>query len=110
VPIVRVKKDPGNFFLMSKEPVEDPRLSWKAKGMLAYLMSKPGDWQIWVRDLVKRSADGRDAVLSGLQELIGAHYAAREQPRRANGTLGPVEYVVYESPQNDCTNDKQSTN
>ncbi len=133
MPIVRVKKDPGDFFLMSKEPIEDPGLSWKAKGMLAYLMSKPNDWQIWVNDLVKRATDGRDAVLSGLTELISQRYAAREQPRREDGTLGPVEYVVYESPQtafpytvkpltdkpytdnpthtnNDCTNNNQSNN
>ena len=101
MPIVRVKKDPGNFFLMAKEPIEDPNLSWKAKGLLAYLMSKPTDWQIWTKDLVKRSTDGRDAVLSGLQELKANHYASRTQPRRKNGTLGPVEYTVYESPQTD---------
>jgi len=131
--IVRVKKDPGDFFLMAKEPVEDSCLSWKAKGMLAYFMSKPNDWQIWVKDLTKRSTDGRDAVLSGLNELIDQGYATREQPRRKDGTLGPVEYIVYESPQtgfpytdkpctdkplmekpthtnNDCTNNNQNKN
>ena len=99
MPIVRVKKRPGDFFLMAKEPIEDTRLSWKAKGLLAYLMSKPNDWQVWVKDLIKRSTDGRDAVLSGLRELRNHGYATREQPRRKDGTLGPVEYMVYESPQ-----------
>ena len=99
MPIVRVKKDPGDFFLMAKKPIEDPRMSWKAKGILAYLMSKPNDWQVWVKDLIKRSSDGRDAVLSGLRELQDNHYASRTQPRRQDGTLGPVEYMVYESPQ-----------
>jgi len=90
---------------MSKEPVEDPALSWKAKGMLAYLMSKPNDWQIWVKDLVKRSTDGRDSVLSGLKELRGRGYAKKEQPRRKDGTLGPVEYMVFESPQEEINTD-----
>jgi len=97
--IVRTRKEPGKFFLMHKDTIEDPNLSWKAKGLLAYLMSKPNDWEIWVNDLVKRSTDGRSAVLSGLKELLAHKYANRIQQRREDGTLGPVEYTVYEEPQ-----------
>ena len=96
--IVRTRKEPGKFFLMHKDTIEDPNLSWKAKGLLAYLMSKPNDWQIWVNDLIKRSSDGEYAVRSGLLELIDQGYAVRKQPRKEDGTFGPIEFIVSERP------------
>lgn len=57
--------------------LRDPRLSWKAKGIAAYLLSKPNGWRIWTADLIKRSTDGRDAVLTGLAELQAAGYLER---------------------------------
>lgn len=59
--------------------LRDPRLSWKAKGLAAYLLSKPKGWRIWTADLIKRSTDGRDAVLSGLAELEAQGYLKRER-------------------------------
>ena len=60
-------------------PLRDPRLSWKAKGLAAYLLSKPPGWKIWTSDLIRRSTDGRDAVLSGLAELEQCGYLKRER-------------------------------
>lgn len=99
MPIVRVRKEPGKYFQMLKATVEDHRLSWKAKGLMAYLISKPNDWQVWTKDLIKRSTDGRSAVLSALQELLKFGYAIRDQCRREDGTFGPVEFTVFEVPQ-----------
>ncbi len=39
--IIRVKKCQNNFVMMDKTFLEDTRLSFKAKGILAYLLSKP---------------------------------------------------------------------
>lgn len=59
--------------------LRDPRLSWKAKGIAAYLLSKPKGWRIWTADLIKRSTDGRDAVLTGLAELETCGYLHRSR-------------------------------
>lgn len=59
--------------------LRDARLSWKAKGLAAYLLSKPPGWKIWTSDLIARSTDGRDAVLSGLAELEQCGYLNRER-------------------------------
>lgn len=44
--VIRVKKRPSNFVMMDKTFLEDDRLSYKAKGLLAYLLSKPDDWKV----------------------------------------------------------------
>jgi hypothetical protein len=69
----RTKKDANNPFVMiDKRPLENRELSWKAKGMLAYLLSRPEGWEIWVEDLINRSTDGTAAVRAGLRELKDA--------------------------------------
>ena len=67
----RTVKDPENpFVMMDKRPVNDETISWGAKGLLAYLLSKPNDWTIILTDLVKRSTDGRYAVRNLVNELV----------------------------------------
>jgi hypothetical protein len=83
---------------MDKRPLSDERLTWKAKGILAYLLSKPDDWQIWVTDLVKRSKDGEHAVRTGLQELMEQGYATRKQERNDEGKYETLEWTVHEQP------------
>ncbi|MBO5459690.1 MAG: hypothetical protein J5981_05515, partial [Lachnospira sp.] len=67
--IIRIKKRPSNFVMMDKTFLEDNRLSFKAKGILAYLLSKPDNWKVIVQDLVKYSTDGKASVYTGLKEL-----------------------------------------
>jgi hypothetical protein len=73
-------------------------LSWKAKGLLGYLLSRPDNWRIIVADLVKQSTDGRDAVYTGLKELINARYIIRERKRLERGRYSSYEYIVLEEP------------
>ena len=98
--IIKVSRhEPGEFTIMATAPLEkEPRLSWKAKGLWAYLMCKPEGWQVWIGDLVKRSKDGESAVRSGLDELLALGYAKREQVKDDDGRFGPVEWTVYERP------------
>lgn len=49
-------------------------LSFKARGMMAYFLSLPDHWEIYVSQLEKICKEGRDAILSGLRELKEAGY------------------------------------
>ena len=83
---------------MNKHGLENPKLSWKAKGILAYLLSLPDDWQIYESELVKHAKDGRDSLKKGMQELINAGYIYRERIRNEKGQLKGYNYLVYEVP------------
>lgn len=96
--IIRTNKRDNPYVMIDKYGLNDDRLSWKAKGLLAYLLSKPDDWQVYERDLIKRATDGRDAVRTGLRELEACGYLSRHQVRGEDGSFGHMEYVVYERP------------
>ena len=58
-----------NSFVIDKDFLEDERLSFTAKGILTYLLSKPDDCQVTVADLANHSGDGENTIYSGLNEL-----------------------------------------
>ena len=66
---IRRTKRTGNFTTVRNEYLQDVNLSWKAKGLITYIMSLPPDWQLNLSDLKNRSKDGRDASAAGLREL-----------------------------------------
>lgn len=86
------------FLVVSKVPLEDQRLSWKAKGLLAYLLSKPPAWRIVVAHLVTQGPDGKASVTAALDELEAAGYLVRKQRERLNGRYGAVDYDLHEVP------------
>jgi hypothetical protein len=43
---IRRTKRTGNFTTVRNEYLQDVNLSWKAKGLITYIMSLPPDWQL----------------------------------------------------------------
>jgi len=96
--VFRVVKNRDNPYVqINKAVLEDTRLSFKAKGIMAYLLSRPDDWIVRHKDLVNRSTDGGRAVTSGLQELKKLGYV-QEVVWRSNGRIAYRETLVFERP------------
>lgn len=95
--IVRSQHDKSTeFFVCSRLTAQDESLSWEARGVLMYLLSKPSDWKVQVDDLKQNC--GRDKVYKILDELIKARYITREDViGEKNKRLGVI-YTVYERP------------
>ncbi|AKS69272.1 hypothetical protein NP71_06785 [Staphylococcus schleiferi] len=96
--IIRSNKSTGNYFLASKHYVEDNDLSWKAKGLMSYLFSKPDDWEIYQSQLTKVSTDGKASVRSIINELLEHGYMTRESRRKDNGDFDGYNYTLHEKP------------
>jgi hypothetical protein len=97
--IIRVEHNKDNpYIVMNKTGLNDPRLSFKAKGLLSYLLSKPDDWEVYVGHLAKQATDGKSAVRSGLKELIKYGYAVFRRDRDDNGSFTNGTYTIYEVP------------
>ncbi|RAI79695.1 replication protein [Macrococcoides goetzii] len=94
----RTVKRASEFVTLDKTAIYDSELSFKAKGILLYLLSRPDDWQIYESEIVKHCSDGRDSVRSGLKELEEKNYIIRTRKRDEKGRLKEYEYVVYERP------------
>lgn len=100
--IVRAaRKD--NYYILPTNVINDDRLSWEARGILVYLLSKPDHWNIRIKDLMARTQNclgkrsGRDRVYSLLTELQMAGYIVRHFDR-TGGTFKSVSYEVYDAP------------
>lgn len=96
--IFRVEKNKDNPFVMiDRRPIENPKLSWKAKGILAYLLSRPDNWVVRLGDLVKRSPDGAHAVRQAIKELRAVGHITYKTERE-NGHIKQWTLIVHEIP------------
>jgi len=92
-----VKNKDNPFVMIDQRPLLNPAMSWKAKGILTYLMSRPDGWEVSVADLVNRSTDGKASVRAGLQELRDAGHM-RYSVSRDQGRITGWIIEVYEVP------------
>jgi len=92
--VIRVKHQ-DNYVIIQKSVLEDPNLSFKAKGLWAYCMSRPNHWEFHVSHLAKVSKEGRDAIYSAINELEEQGYVKKVQ-RRSNGRFVGFDYEVSE--------------
>ena len=101
--IFRVTKNPDNPYVMiDRRPIDNPKLSYKAKGILTYLMSRPDGWEVSVSDMIKKASDGEASVRSGLKELkLAGHmkYTKMREKGRITGWL--IEVFEIPSPDGD---------
>lgn len=85
------------FARVSKKVLDDPNISFKAKGIIAYLIGKPPTWKLRVSDLMNHGRDGRDGIRSALNELRAAGYASYEQPT-IKGVFDSGVWKISDSP------------
>lgn len=90
------KNKKSGFVQVDNRPVQGGELSYRAIGILTYLLSRPDDWETSVQDLIARSPkEGITAVRSGLEELVAHDYAALVPMRDADsGQMLGTRYVV----------------
>lgn len=99
MPVCKVDKKNG-FTIMSNGLLRDKRISMKSRGLLAYILSLPEDWDYTIAGLSIASGMGKKALASGLTELEKAGYLERRMLRAGDGTFLDVEYVFHEEPIN----------
>lgn len=98
--IFRTIKDKNNpYAMVDMRPILNSNLSWKAKGILVYLLSRPDGWEVNLTDLVKRSTDGLASVKAGVKELKEVGHLKHAGIRKASGQFDTVIWEVYEAPQ-----------
>lgn len=86
-------KDKIPFTQVANGVLTDKRLSAKAKGLYAYLYSKPDGWDFAIDRISLEMADGRRSINEGLHEL--EQYGFLTRKRQADGR---VIYMVHFPP------------
>lgn len=83
------------YVMISREMLQDPTISPKAKGLLAYLLSLPKDWKIYHSQLQKALNVGEDYINSAMEELIDNGYAERTR-EKIKGMFQAYKYKIRE--------------
>ena len=95
---IRVIKQ-SNFTQLDNGLLDDSRLSFKAVGLLCYMLRLPDDWDFTLEGLAKKHRDGLASVRSAMAELEAAGYVTRgSQQRTEGGTFQGADYEVREFP------------
>lgn len=94
--IVRLRTaDP--FARIPNALLADCRLSWKAKGILCYLLSKPENWVARVADIENHGSDGETVVRTALLELRSLGYAQLQRVTDLRGRITGTRLLVADS-------------
>jgi len=92
--IIRAPHD-SDWVTTSRLTPQDESLTWEARGVLWYLLSKPSSWVVQPKDLQQNC--GRDKVYTILNELVEKCYIRYIEERKDGRFLG-ITYMVYERP------------
>ncbi len=88
-----------DFKTIYLKPIQSNQdLSWKAKGLWVYLISRPDTWEFYFRDLVNKSEDGRTAVKSAMKELKEAGLLKIDQVKDEEGKFQGI-WTIAEDPE-----------
>ena len=93
VHIFRLEKT-ENYARIANSVFEDRRLSWEARGLMGYLLTKPDDWKVRLYDLIAQGPAGVHKIRRMLRELEEVGYLYRKRLRRKDGTFGWIVFVL----------------
>lgn len=96
ISVFKIEKTKG-YTIMSNYHLKDRSLTYKAKGLLSFMLSLPDDWDYSLKGLCAISKESRDGIRSILKELQEHHYLEIEKTRGDKGYF-EYNYLIYEIP------------
>lgn len=99
--MVQVKKNKSNYVAVTQEFIKDASLSWKAKGILMYLLSQPEDSRLNEIKVARHSTDGMSSLQSGIKELKEHGYLEIRREKDKSGRFGSSTWILHEHSESD---------
>lgn len=97
----KIKKYTKGFTILPNDLLNDKSISFKAKGIYAFLNSKPDGWEFSVDRISAQTLEGRDAVRAGILELEKAGMLTRTQIKNSDLQFGGYQYNLFDYKPND---------
>lgn len=96
---IKKRKRENSFTQIPNETLRRPDLSWKAKGLLCYLLSNSDSFEIRKTNIHKYASDGYDSTNTAFKELESKGYIKSVGcGRDVNGNFTGYDYEVDETP------------
>ena len=96
--IIRSPRKESNFTIVSNRVLRDERISYRARGILLDILSRPDNWRVSADALARSGKEGRDAILTALNELRQFGYIVTVKKQDEFGKFSTDNYV-YDIPQ-----------
>ena len=87
-----------DYTVMNNTFLRDDKLSWKAKGLFAYILSLPEDWKIYISELQTHATDGETSLRSAIKELTDNGYIIQKRLKDDKGRWASYVYQIIENP------------
>lgn len=84
------KKQVVPFTQVPNELLYNPSISFKAKGLWAYMNAKPDGWRFSANRIANETKEKRKAILAGLKELSSSGYITAKKLKD-----GRIEYTLH---------------
>ena len=99
MPTIRMNREQmqGGYTVLPNQILRTREMSYKARYLLAQMLSMSEAWQYTVAGMAKVCGMGRDAVRTAMVELETLGYLVRSQSR-ANGRFSHNVYIIREVP------------
>ena len=99
---IHVHKYKRDFTVLPNSIWENSSISWAAKGLMGYLLSRPDDWQVHTWQLTeiyegKKNGGGESAIKALIKELKEAGYITYSKSKNSKGHW-IHRYDVYPEP------------
>lgn len=84
-----------HFTQIPNDWLRDTRLSFKARGLLALIMTHREGWSLSINSIASQNQEGKDAIRSAIQELEKAGYLFRTQMNQG-GKFGEAVWITQD--------------
>ena len=101
--IFKNRKRVNPYSQIDNKMINDERLKAESLGVLVYLISKPEDWTISMKQLQNRFNFGREKMQSVTKNLEECGYLIRVKPQNEYGQFIGTSWHVTDEPTNDNT-------
>jgi hypothetical protein len=85
--IIRAPRPTESFTVIRNAIIRDSRLSYRARGVLISILSRPDNWRCSSTQLAREGLEGRDAIRTALDELEAQGYLIRLTYRNTRGQM-----------------------
>jgi len=92
----KINKYTTGFTTLPNDLLNDESITFKAKGIYAFLNSKPDGWVFSVDRISKQTLEGRDSIRAGILELESAGLVTRTPLKNSGGQFFGYDYNIYD--------------
>ena len=93
--IIRRKRE-NNYTIVPNSILEDDRMSFEARGLLTYILTRPDHWEVQTAQLQEVTGFGRDKCQRLVREILECGYGKRETKHDEKGQFIGQELVFYD--------------